>query len=347
MKKLTFFLVFSLVVLVGIGIGFVLWLLINSKCGNCSNDKCNVTSKTTTSVEENSNTEGFANSKRPENSVRLIFIHHSTGENWLSDQNGKLALELISSNYIVSDTNYGWGPDSIGDNTDIGNWWQWFRGPNSADYLDALYTESNQNSDYSRLIPEGDYENEIIMFKSCFPNSALKGDENDPIPDIGNNPLKGRDSNSEYHTISNAKGIYIDLLEYFKTRQDKLFIVITAPPLSDSTYSENARAFNLWLVNDWLDDYSYNNVAVFDFYNVLTTNGGSPEINDFNLQAGNHHRVFNGEIQYITNGDDDNNSNISEYFNEGDDHPTQAGNIKATKEFVPFLNVMYNRWKEK
>jgi len=34
-----------------------------------------------------------------------------------------------------------------------------------------------------------------------------------------------------------------------------------------------------WLVNDWLAGYPYNNVAVFDFYNVLTSNGGNTNTN--------------------------------------------------------------------
>ena len=84
--------------------------------------------------------------------VKLIFIHHSTGENWLADDHGGLGVALRDNNYFVSDTNYGWGPDGIGDTTDIGHWWNWFRGPSSADYLDALYAESGQHpEDYSRL----------------------------------------------------------------------------------------------------------------------------------------------------------------------------------------------------
>jgi hypothetical protein len=47
----------------------------------------------------------------------------------------------------------------------------------------------------------------------------------------------------------------------------------TAPPLRDPTYAANARAFNNWLVSEWLANYTYSNVFVFDFYNVLTTNG--------------------------------------------------------------------------
>ena len=292
----------------------------------------------------------------PESPVRLIFIHHSTGENWLSDDNGRLGIALRDNNYFVSDTNYGWGPDdldvgseTIGDHTDIGNWYNWFRGPHSSTYLSALYAESGQNSYYARLEenqnPGG--ENEIIMFKSCFPNSNLQGDPNDAVPSIDNNPLRGQDSSSEYHTVANAKGIYIDLLEYFSTRQDKLFIVITAPPLTDPSNAANARAFNQFLVNDWLTNYPYKNVYVFDFYNVLTTNGGTPNINDLNKETGNHHRWWNNAIQHTIDGDNDSNPNVSEYPSRfDDDHPSQAGNLKATGEFLQLLNIAYNRWRE-
>ncbi|MBU0976696.1 MAG: SGNH/GDSL hydrolase family protein [Patescibacteria group bacterium] len=246
---------------------------------------------------------------------KLIFIHHSTGENWLADDNGGLGKALMDEGYFVSDTNYGWGPSTssglgpIGDTTDIGHWWLWFRGSDSSKYLKALYSESSQNSSYTRVSSDPSGENEIIMFKSCFPNSALKGNPNDLIPSINNNSLKGESADSQYHTVANAKGIYIDLLEYFETKQDKLFIVVTAPPLSDATYADNARAFNNWLVNDWLSDYKYENVTVFDFYDVLT--GGSG-----NTLA----------------------------YPSGDDHPSQEGNSLATDEFIIFLNEIYKNW---
>jgi len=113
----------------------------------------------------------------PPEPVRLVFIHHSVGEQWLADDGGQLGLTLMDNNYFVSDTNYGWCPDgceeAIGDTTDIGHWYDWFVGPGSGAYLAGLYGEDGQNSEYSRLdqAPEG--ENEIIMFKSCYPNSGL------------------------------------------------------------------------------------------------------------------------------------------------------------------------------
>ncbi len=290
------------------------------------------------------------NPNPPSHPVKLVFIHHSTGEAWLEDGNGNLGIALRDNNYFVSDTNYGWGPtdadvgfDTIGDHTDIGHWYNWFAGPHRNTYLSALYAESGQNSSYSRLGSDPGGQNEIIMFKSCFPNSNLGGEATDP-PTTGNNPLRGQDAGSEYHTVGNAKGIYNDILAYFATRQDKLFVVIAAPPLraadTDPTYAANARAFNNWLVGNWLASYAYNNVAVFDFYNVLTSNGGNSNTNDLGSATGNHHRWWGGAIQHVQTV----NNNYSAY-GSGDSHPTAAGNQKATGEFVTLLNVFYNRWK--
>jgi len=282
--------------------------------------------------------------------VKLIFIHHSCGENWLNDSDGGLGIALRDNNYFVSDTNYGWevGGTDIGSLTDIGNWWDWFRGANSAAYTAALYTEYGQNSSYSRLSTDPGGQNEIIVFKSCYPNSHLGGNPGDP-PTTGANPLRGQDAyDDSIHTVANAKGIYNDILEYFGTRQDKLFIVVTAPALQDSdtdaAHAANARAFNDWLVNDWLNGYAHDNVAVFDFYNVLTSNGGDPDTNDLGQTGGNHHRWWSGAVQHVHPG----GSNYSAYQggNGGGSHPTTAGNLKATGEFIQLLNVFYNRWQD-
>ena len=284
------------------------------------------------------------NASPPPQSTRLIFVHHSTGENLLADDNGGLGIALKNNRYFTSDTNYGWGPNGIGDLTDIGHWWLWFRGPQSASILNALYAESGQNAFYSRLPVAPAGPNRIVLFKSCFPNSALPGNPLAPVPPIASNPLKGQDSGSPAHTLANAKGIYLSLLDYFRTRQDKLFIVLAAPPLTDPTYSANARIFNQWLTTDWLKNYPYHNVAVFDFYNTLTTNGGNPNLNDLGKATGNHHRLLTGVIQHKTDGDNDPNPNVLEYPS-GDDHPSRAGNLKAVAELLPWLNVQYHCWQ--
>jgi len=256
------------------------------------------------------------NPNPPQEIVKLIFIHHSTGENWLTDGYGDLGQTLDRNNYFVSDTNYGWGPDSIGDRTDIPNWTEWFASAGTPAYMNALFNENQQNSSYTRTLSDPGGENQIIMFKSCFPNSALEGSPNDPPGDY------------EELSVSGAKYAYNTILEYFATRPDKLFIVITAPPLSDPAYAENARAFNQWLVDDWLreNNYTLHNVAVFDFYNILT----GPEA---------HHRFNNGTIEHVIG-----NSNTL-YYPSGDDHPSEQGSRKATEEFASLLNVIYHRWQ--
>jgi len=284
--------------------------------------------------------------------VRLIFIHHSTGENWLTDDNGDLGKALMQAGYYVSDTNYGWGPAwgpenvPVGDMTDIGQWWVWFRSPGSAAIMDRVYREDGQLSYYTRFSTSPGGENEIVMFKSCFPNSAMQGSLNDPVPSIDTNPLKAESAYSGYHTVANAKGIYRDLLEYFKTRPDKLFIIVTAPPLSDGKYASNARAFNEWLVNDYLHGYTEKNVFVYDFYNVMTTNGGSSSANDAKKESGNHHRMSGGKVQHTVGSGIMGTKNTAAYASGwDDDHPTSAGSRKATDEFVPVLNHVYTQWK--
>ena len=259
------------------------------------------------------------NPNPPAKLVKLIFIHHSTGENWLTDGYGDLGHPLAGYNYFVSDTNYGWGPDTIGDRTDIPNWTEWFRSENTARYMQALFSESGQNSSYTRTFGDPGGENQIIMFKSCFPNSALEGSPNDPPNPDGE------------LTVGHAKYVYNELLKYFVTRPDKLFVVVTAPPLQDAAYAKNARAFNEWLLKDWLreNNYTQKNVAIFDFFTVLTG-------------ADHHHRYANGKIERTFQP----GKNTSAYpSSPDDDHPSVAGSQKATKEFIPLLNVFYNRWK--
>ncbi len=306
MKKkivIVFIIIFSFAIL-AFGIG---WLIANGNNGDSHKETDNTIANETTSTTKEAENDNFESSKL--GNKKLIFIHHSTGENWLRDGYGNLGNALKNEGYYVSDTNYGWGPDSIGDTTDIGHWWLWFRSKNSSKYMKAVFKETSQHSEYSRLSAEPKGENEIIMFKSCFPNSALKGNASASPTPIKNNPLKGQDSYSDAHTVGNAKGIYVDLLEYFKTKPDKLFIAVTAPPLSDSTYAENARAVNNWMKNELLSDYPYDNVVVFDFYDVLT--GGSG-----NTLA----------------------------YPSGDDHPNEEGSRKATEEFIVFLNKSYEKW---
>ncbi|MBN2438731.1 MAG: hypothetical protein JXL20_09035, partial [Deltaproteobacteria bacterium] len=175
--------------------------------------------------------------------------------------------------------------------------------------------------DWSRPASAPAGENRIILFKSCFPNSNLEGNPNDPPAAEISYDL----------TVANAKAVYNSLLTYFQARPDKLFIVITAPPLmaseTDAARAANARAFNSWLVDNWLDGYPLANVAVFDYYNVLTA-------------VGNHHRWNNNDVEHVIA-----TASNTAYYPSEDSHPNTTGHQKATTEFVPLLNYRYQRWQ--
>lgn len=258
-----------------------------------------------------------ADTTPPGEPVKLIFIHHSVGENWLSDDNGGLAGAVGESNYFVSDTYYGWGPDSIGDRTDIPDWPEWFTGQNRDTYMEAVYTEYHDDAAgydyYNRPMTDPGGENQIIVFKSCYPNSNLAGNPHDPP------------SHSPDMTVGGAKYVYNQLLEYFEQHPEKLFIAITPPPEISSEYAEAAETFSTWMVEDWLSSYPGTNVGVFDLHAVLS----SPD---------NHHTAEGDTIVYTPGF-----GNTLAYPTE-DPHPSQAGNMKATREFVPLLNYYYNRW---
>jgi hypothetical protein len=293
------------------------------------------------------------NSSHPSATVRLVFIHHSVGEDLLN--RGFFAL-LNTNNYFISDTYYGWGPpddgETIGDHTDIGQWYNWFLGPSSATFLDALYNNSFINEPLTNHgVSDPGLPNTVVLFKSCFPNSGgISGNPHDP-PRLSSpsdpNPIwgSGAYSGPDVVNVSNIKGLYRDLLTYFATRQDKLFILLTPPPVTPSDQfvdgsSDLARAINTWLVNNWLDNYPHNNVAVLDFYNVLTSNGGDADTNDLGATTGNHHRLLAGQVQHLVQ-----TANNYAAYASGDSHPTQAGDDKAMGELMPLINVAYHAWQ--
>jgi len=261
----------------------------------------------------------LADTTPPDHPVKLIFIHHSVGENWLADDNGGLGRSLGENNYFVSDTYYGWGPESIGDRTDIPDWIEWFSSPHSSTCLNALYSESRDDAAgydyYNRPMGDPGGENEIVIFKSCFPNSDLGGNPDDP-------PGDGPDM-----TVAGAKYVYNQVLEYFRLHPEKLFIAITPPPSMSEENAPRAEAFSRWMTTEWLSGYSGRNVGVFDLHAVLS----SPD---------NHHTAVNSDITYLTG-----HGNTIAYQTE-DAHPSAAGNRKATGEFVPLLNYYYNQWRE-
>lgn len=218
--------------------------------------------------------------------ANLLFIHHSVGEDWLYRG---LQEALNNSGFHVADISYGWR--QYGDHTDTTDWPGWF----NDEVMPLVYAEKG-NRTLENLIPPLPGENSIILFKSCFPCSEVGED------------------------IQDEQAVYRSLLPYFASRPDKLFILITPPPMSHLSIPRLTRELTGWLTDretGWLSGHTPGNVYVFDLYNVLT----DPDAH--------HHLVDGREVHVAVPGRD-----TLHYDSNGDDHPNEAGHAKATKEFM-------------
>ena len=177
---------------------------------------------------------------------------------------------------------------------------------------------------------KGDYSaegnNKIVMFKSCFPNSNLGQNGAEPGSPFSldrtiiNNQAIFQHPDGPGQIYTHNDNSYQALEDIFAQNPDTLFVIVTSPPLHyapvDATTDENAhraRQFNNWLKNDWLAQYQannpgLNNVAVYDFFDVLA---------------------------YPDDHPDHPNRLMAEYGGEsGDSHPTDAANIATTQSFA-------------
>jgi hypothetical protein len=162
-------------------------------------------------------------SSAPAKTVKICFIHHSTGSAWISASNGGLGTALNANNYYVTESDYGWDAeagDNLGDRTGTVDWPEWF-----TDTKMPYVYANNAHYDYTNTISDPTGENDIIMFKSCYPNS-----------EVGS-------------SIDDEKQLYLDLLNYFENHQDKMFVLIMPPPRSRSTA---ARSPANWPTGWWI-----------------------------------------------------------------------------------------------
>ena len=244
---------------------------------------CSQGSQTTMKAPSQTQDPSNALVNPPASPVKLIFIHHSTGGMWLANNSGGLGKALMENNYYVSATNYGWGPNGIGDRTDIINWPEWFTGDKRDTYMNALFNENGQNiGDYgkwSRLRNDPGGENQIIVFKSCLPQFRY----------VGLLLMILQQMKSTTSSRLAMPRLFISTCSHISpparinsSSSSPLHLwrrVIITPVIRQlPSARSNIRVFNNWLINDWLVDYPYSNVAVFDYYNVLTSNGSQNRI---------------------------------------------------------------------
>ncbi|UCC80210.1 MAG: hypothetical protein JSW64_02285 [Candidatus Zixiibacteriota bacterium] len=232
-------------------------------------------------------------------STRMVFIHHSVGHGIL--QQGGLRDSLYEMGIFVKGATYG---DNIGNKTDIKHWAPKFR--DNMELIISFKTHPDKYYDDGTV-------NDIIMFKSCFPNSDIIEDGSEPgIP------------GGEIRSLANYRAAFTALKEEFVRHKDRLFIYMTAPPLvPEATTMEaaaRARRFNRWLTEEFVpayykEDTGLDNFIVFNLFEVLADEDGF-------LREG--YRLGR----------------------PGDSHPNEKANKIVAREFMEFFRPVWAAWQE-
>ncbi|MBC7227214.1 MAG: hypothetical protein H5T61_08280 [Thermoflexales bacterium] len=188
----------------------------------------------------------------------VIFLHHSVGRNLINQ--GGVRERLTGAGFRFWDHDYNWEgltrPDGTlagysygipGDNTDPDGLARIFSQPAFPWPVNA----------FSGLL-----QHEVIIVKSCFPNSNIRSDEQ----------------------LREMQGYYLRMRDRVDRFPRHLFIIVTSPPLNPAETTPEAaaraRALSRWLQSEeFLAGHP--NVAVFDLFGLLAED--DPAAPDFNM----------------------------------------------------------------
>lgn len=182
----------------------------------------------------------------------LFFLHHSTGNGFVVEGDMRQEIEDYNSangtNFIFWD--HGYNGDGLRDGKGV------FTGTNydipndntDPDGLHYLWTSPNADAVAARNQILANHE--VIAFKSCFPASEIPNQA----------------------TLNNYKTWYLAMRDFFDARPDRLFVVMSTPPLhrlaTTALSAQFARAFANWLKSDtYLAGHP--NIVCFDLFDML------------------------------------------------------------------------------
>jgi hypothetical protein len=177
----------------------------------------------------------------------MVWLHHSTGDVLLR---GGLLDALKADGIRFYDINYEEARVDgyvIGDHTDIPDWPKTFNTPK---FFNVVKTWE---------LSGGQKQHDIVMFKSCFPNSDITSDA----------------------MLAEYKQHFNELLATIRANPDILFIGMSTPPLvhakTTPAAANRARAFANWLTTEFARDVP--NLKIFDLFDALAISADGPEAN--------------------------------------------------------------------
>jgi hypothetical protein len=226
----------------------------------------------------------------------VIFLHHSVGENLIAQS--QVREQFSAAGYQFWDQDYNWkgvhDPNGNatgysynvpGDNTD-------------PDGLLGIFSQPIFDLPLNTL--SGLMQHEVIAFKSCFPASAIASDVQ----------------------LAERKAWYVKIRDFMDQHPEKMFIVVTQPPLNPAETSPEAatraRAFADWLKSDEFLQ-GRRNVATFDLFDLLAES--NPQAADANMLR-------------------------QDYRVGADSHPTQTANEIVGPQFVEFIINAVEQYKQ-
>lgn len=190
--------------------------------------------------------------------TNVIFLHHSTGNNLI--QQGGVRERFTEAGYDFWDHGYNH---------------QGLRRPDgtAAGYSYNIPDDNTDPDGFARIFAQRVYglplnafsgllQHEVIAFKSCFPVSDIADDEQ----------------------LETYKTYYLGIRDVMDQHPDRIFIVVTQPPLNpaatDAEAAARAGAFANWLKSDeYLSGHP--NVFTFDFFGYLAED--DPASPDYNM----------------------------------------------------------------
>jgi len=188
-----------------------------------------------------------ANPGKPSKALSMVWLHHSTGDALLR---GGLLDALNADGIVFHDINYDQAVVDgyvVGDHTDIPDWPKTFNTPK---YFDVVK---------SWKLSDGGKHHDIVMFKSCFPNSDITSDR----------------------MLDEYKQDFGALVGTFRANPDILFIGMSTPPLvkakTTPDAAKRARLWSQWLTTQYAQDLK--NVKIFDLFDALAIAADKPDSN--------------------------------------------------------------------
>jgi hypothetical protein len=182
--------------------------------------------------------------------TNVVFLHHSTGRGLILE--GDVRRLLTERGYQFWDHDYNYigltRPDGTATRASYRIPGNLGRGNTDVDGLADLFSQpvsDPPSSAFSRLL-----QHEVIVVKSCFPNSAIQSDE----------------------MQTQFQAWYLGMRDVMDQHPDRVFIIVTSPPLhpelTNSEEARRARAVANWLKSDEFIA-GHPNLFVFDFFDLL------------------------------------------------------------------------------